>query len=98
MDCGKRGDDESECPVQCEIGQFPCPAHKNMSNAHICVSQKHICDGQFNCPNGEDEKNCPKHRECEKGTECEQLCITSSSGAKECACRVGYVLHENKHK
>lgn len=59
MDC-KRADDEDECPVQCEVGQFACPLHKNMSNAHICVNQKHICDGQLNCPNGEDEKNCPK--------------------------------------
>lgn len=97
VDC-KRADDESNCPVQCEFGQFACPVHKNMSNSHLCVNQKHVCDGQFNCPNGEDEKNCSTSRECEKNTKCEQLCITSSNGVKGCACRIGYVLHENKYK
>lgn len=27
-DC-KRGEDELECEVHCEIGQFSCPIHKN---------------------------------------------------------------------
>lgn len=54
MDC-KRNDDEINCPVQCDIGQFACPVYKNMTNARICVNQKHVCDGQNDCLKGEDE-------------------------------------------
>lgn len=48
--------------VSCDVGQFICPVYKNTTNARICVNQKHICDGQFDCHRGEDEavENCPK--------------------------------------
>lgn len=42
-------DDETNCKVTCDVGQFMCPVYKNMTNARICVNQKHICDGQFDC-------------------------------------------------
>lgn len=36
--------------------------YKNTTNARICVNQKHVCDGQFDCLKGEDEadETCPK--------------------------------------
>lgn len=64
----------------------------------VCVSQKHICDGQKDCPNGEDEKNCPIPRKCEMKSKCEQLCITSADGQDSCACKIGYIMHDNKFK
>lgn len=96
-DC-KHADDEANCKVQCEAGQFTCPTYKNSSNARICVNQKHICDGQFDCLQGEDEQNCPTPKKCEPNSKCEQLCITKSNGEDGCACKVGFVLHENKRK
>lgn len=63
-DC-KRADDEMNCRVTCDVGQFICPVYKNMTNARICVNQKHTCDGQYDCLKGEDEDeaNCPKVRD-----------------------------------
>lgn len=97
MDC-KHGEDESDCPMHCEVGQFACATYKNTSNARICVNQKHVCDGQKDCLNGEDEKNCPTQGKCESNSKCEQLCVTKIDGKSECACKLGYVLHENKYK
>lgn len=55
---------ENICCIQvtCDMGQFICPTYKNTTNARICVNQKHICDGQYDCLKGEDEsdENCPK--------------------------------------
>ncbi|XP_037029978.1 low-density lipoprotein receptor-related protein 4 isoform X2 [Bradysia coprophila] len=96
-DC-KNGDDERDCPSMCEIGQFSCPMNKNSTKSlRICVNQKHVCDGRNDCPNGEDEKNCPVLKKCDSRSKCEQLCVTTSDNREECACRVGFVLHENRH-
>lgn len=64
----------------------------------ICVNQKHVCDGMLDCPNGEDESDCPKRTECNATSKCEQLCIRTSNGEGACACRVGYILSDNKQK
>lgn len=97
-DC-KNGDDERDCPSMCEIGQFACPINKNSTRSlRICVNQKHVCDGRNDCPNGDDEKGCPVLKKCDSRSKCEQLCVTSHENKDECACRVGFVLHENKHK
>lgn len=72
--------------------------YKNTTNARICVSQKHICDGQPDCLKGEDELNCPKPTKCATNSKCEQLCVITSDNQEACACRIGFVLHENKHK
>ncbi|KAL9884451.1 LDL receptor related protein 4 [Glossina fuscipes fuscipes] len=94
-DCSS-AEDEVECHLQCESGQFLCPAKKNITNLKICVHQKHVCDGQNDCPFGEDEVNCPHYRDCESDAKCEQLCITTAKGRKECACRLGFLMHQNK--
>lgn len=64
----------------------------------ICVHQKHICDGHNECPAGEDEADCPKERKCSEPSPCEQLCIETTAGSNECACRLGYVMDKNKVK
>ncbi|KNC20826.1 hypothetical protein FF38_11235 [Lucilia cuprina] len=94
-DCSS-AEDEVDCHLQCDPGQFLCPAKKNITNLKICVHQKHVCDGQNDCPLGEDEINCPHYRECEPGSKCEQLCVTSPRGREECACRLGFLMNSNK--
>lgn len=34
---------------------------------------------------------------CGKNSNCEQLCVTTHDGKDACACRTGFVLHQNKH-
>lgn len=62
------------------------------------MNQKHICDKVKDCPNGEDEENCPTIHKCPANTKCEQNCVTTSKGKEECACKVGYTLHTNGFK
>ncbi|XP_053950646.1 low-density lipoprotein receptor-related protein 4 [Anastrepha ludens] len=94
-DCSS-AEDEVECHLQCDAGQFLCPAKKNITNLKICVHQKHVCDGQNDCPLGEDEVNCPHPRTCGENSPCEQLCITTAKGREECACNLGFLMHENR--
>lgn len=68
------------------------------STCRICVHQKHVCDGQNDCPLGEDEVNCPVEQNCPEPRQCEQLCIKSARGRDECACRLGYLMGQNKRK
>lgn len=79
-----------------------CRIRSHLTNCvsynRICVNQKHICDGHNDCPAAEDEKNCPTHRECGTNSKCEQMCITSSNGRDDCACRNGYSIHSNGYK
>lgn len=93
-DC-KRGEDETDCDIKCDLGQFSCPSKMVSARErrqNYCVSQKHICDGHKDCMQGEDEENCPALRTCEANTKCQQLCITTSTGKDECSCKVGYIL------
>ncbi|ALC49629.1 CG8909 [Drosophila busckii] len=133
-DCSS-AEDEVDCHLQCDPGQFLCPAKRNFTNLNavlsrnlkkiestkditaivkkpknyrkarkqmqhyatlICVHQKHVCDGQNDCPFGEDEVNCPVEQKCTEPRQCEQLCIKTAQGKDECACRLGYLMHENK--
>ncbi|EDW86389.2 uncharacterized protein Dwil_GK17732 [Drosophila willistoni] len=94
-DCSS-AEDEVDCHLQCDAGQFLCPAKKNITNLKICVHQKHVCDGQNDCPLGEDEVNCPEEQICPDHKQCEQLCIKTARGRDECACRLGYLMNENK--
>lgn len=64
----------------------------NENTTAYCINKKNVCDGQKDCPQGEDELNCPTKRECEHGTKCKQLCITTSTKTKACSCLPGYML------
>ncbi|XP_055385944.1 low-density lipoprotein receptor-related protein 4 isoform X2 [Condylostylus longicornis] len=94
-DCSAN-EDETDCELSCDPGQFLCSSKQNTTNLKICVPQKHICDSHEDCPNGNDEKNCPTIQNCPKNSQCEQLCITTHKGEKECACRSGFLPHPNK--
>ncbi|KAJ8676395.1 hypothetical protein QAD02_012182 [Eretmocerus hayati] len=57
-----------------------------------CISLKHVCDGVPDCPEKDDEENCPKKVTCSEKDKCNQLCIMTSDNQKACACEPGYVL------
>lgn len=96
-DC-KNAEEETNCVIKCDPGQFLCPSHKNTTFGRTCVSQKHICDGLFDCPHGEDEESCPKPLKCSADSKCEQICIKTADNQDACTCHVGYTLSENSHK
>ena len=55
---------------QCS-GHFKCPSH-------YCIPYDYICDGKWDCPNGEDEVqcksfSCPKLFKCKNETKCLSL-------------------------
>ncbi|XP_075213619.1 low-density lipoprotein receptor-related protein 4-like [Lycorma delicatula] len=60
-----------------------------------CITKKHVCDGKTDCPRGEDEKNCPKRKHCDRTTLCQQVCLINADGSDGCECHPGYVLDEN---
>ncbi|XP_046395098.1 low-density lipoprotein receptor-related protein 4-like [Ischnura elegans] len=66
-----------------------------MKGGLLCLPRRRVCDGQKDCPAGEDEKRCPVKKECKKGTRCTQLCITNADGKDACACNPGYRLAPN---
>lgn len=68
------------------------------SVCRICVKQKHVCDGLLDCPNGEDEANCPTINDCPPSSKCEQLCTKKAKGEDGCTCKIGYMLEENGYK
>ncbi|KAF5269791.1 hypothetical protein FQA39_LY08572 [Lamprigera yunnana] len=87
------GEDEADCKIVCDVTKFPCSSSDpNSTFTEFCINKKYVCDGQKDCPKGEDEDNCPTKRECEKGTNCTQLCITKANGTNGCSCRPGYTL------
>lgn len=92
-DCS-HGEDEDKCKIFCDESKFPCKGLGKAANITAdCVSKKHVCDGQKDCASGNDELNCPKHRECDKDTNCTQLCILTSDDKPACACSPGFKLN-----
>ncbi|XP_011256317.2 serine protease nudel isoform X3 [Camponotus floridanus] len=51
--------DESPKMCQCTQTSFKC----NTTNDNVCISQDFVCDGDKDCPNGEDEEECTKIEE-----------------------------------
>lgn len=87
--------DEMDCDIKCDVGQFSCPSKivsPRERRQNYCILQKHICDGNKDCIQGEDEENCPAVHSCASNSKCQQLCVTSSAGKEECSCKVGYLL------
>lgn len=77
----------------CDESKFPCSSPEfNETMAVFCINKKHVCDGQRDCPKGEDEKDCPVKRTCAKTSNCAQLCITHANGTLGCTCHAGYKL------
>lgn len=40
------------CPPNCTLNQFRCVSEK-------CIKSSYVCDGDRDCPHGDDELNCP---------------------------------------
>ncbi|XP_045480822.1 low-density lipoprotein receptor-related protein 4 isoform X3 [Harmonia axyridis] len=98
QDCSEN-EDEEDCQIVCDESKYACATSYPADNStSYCINKKHVCDGQNDCPNAEDELNCPEMRECEKGTKCEQLCITKHDGSSGCACSRGFTLAEDGQK
>ncbi|OXU25251.1 hypothetical protein TSAR_015309 [Trichomalopsis sarcophagae] len=74
----------------------PIPGHWMLLNPRdqhrVCVSMKHVCDGVADCPEKDDEENCPKRVECTENDHCSQLCVVTSDNQRACSCDPGYVL------
>lgn len=64
----------------------------------FCVNRKHVCDGLKDCPQGDDEQNCPTRKECDADSKCEQVCITWPEGKDACSCRAGYNLASDGYR
>lgn len=70
-----------------------CPANQFECNSGGCIKKSYVCDGQDDCDEGEDEKNCsPKEDICEatKNFRCksDRKCLPlskSCNGIRDCA-------------
>lgn len=94
-DCND-GEDEGKCEIVCDDAKFGCSGPGiNDTSIKFCINKKHVCDGQRDCPKGDDEKNCSVKRECERGSNCTQLCVTTVDKKNACSCFRGYNLASN---
>ncbi|KAK9870319.1 hypothetical protein WA026_006405 [Henosepilachna vigintioctopunctata] len=92
QDCND-GEDESDCQIVCDKSKVSCAKSYPLDNStDYCIHKKHVCDGHEDCPKGEDELNCPTKRDCDRGTNCTQLCITTHDNKPACSCFPGFNL------
>ena len=52
----------------------------------------HVCNGDRDCPNGEDELDCTIQKECDAASRCQHTCLVLSNGTAACGCRSGFRL------
>jgi hypothetical protein len=46
----------------------------------------------------EDERNCPRKKECEPGSKCHQQCVTLANGTDACSCHTGYTINSDGYR
>lgn len=46
----------------------------------------------------EDERNCPRKKECEPGSKCHQQCVTLANGTDACSCHSGYTINSDGYR
>ncbi|XP_043483348.1 low-density lipoprotein receptor-related protein 4 isoform X2 [Leptopilina heterotoma] len=97
------GEDEQGCAVTCDATQYLCKNSQPGNDSHYvfhhyhrdCISVKHVCDGVPDCPERDDEMNCPQKRNCTTEDKCSQKCILTVDNKKACACEPGFILGAN---
>ncbi|XP_076823399.1 prolow-density lipoprotein receptor-related protein 1-like isoform X2 [Clavelina lepadiformis] len=56
-DCGDHSDEPANCgPYFCRPGQYQCA--NSTADSSVCISPSGICDGDPECPDRSDERNC----------------------------------------
>jgi hypothetical protein len=46
----------------------------------------------------QDERNCPRKKECEPGSKCHQQCVTLANGTDACSCHTGYTINSDGYR
>ena len=70
-------DGEMSARITCESNQFHCLDHE------FCADLQLVCDGEFDCTDGSDEKYCPDSSDGKfKSSAGLKLCMKSSAGMR----------------
>ena len=48
------------CTGELRGSPFVCPEDYTQCHGGYCIPTRYVCDGQWHCPDGEDEHNCGK--------------------------------------
>ena len=66
-----KGEDELDCQDYTCVGYYKCRA------SSVCLHQAHLCDGQYQCPQNDDEQLCDLT--CPTGCKCQGLAFVCPS-------------------
>ncbi|XP_072041747.1 bone morphogenetic protein 1-like [Amphiura filiformis] len=59
-DCLNYVDEENCTSINCPVGTYRCE-ETNQAKYQMCLYLDKVCDGELNCPLGDDEKQCGKY-------------------------------------